>query len=181
MGEPHPRSTALAGSRNMNEAVDLSAVKIFGFIASLSFILEGIFIPISPAAHIMFLMIYKWLSALDGRMFKYAVYWAVSAVIASLSTFYLTGSTPITLLLFTYSTSTLAYLAALWSASALFFVLLMRALEGVFGLWHFRAAAVAYSLGCPLFMARVGPLFLAYSFLVLSLAFLRIPNLIVSR
>ena len=163
------------GARQGCGAIDISLAKVFGFVGALSFVVEGILLPVTPAAHVILFASYLWAMrrfCIERR--RHLALWVATAIAASAATLYATGMTPVNLLFRRAPLEALALVALLWGISALPFYAVNDPLYKATGDYKFRLAWISYAAGATLFVANVGFIALAYAFLVLALAFLNL-------
>ncbi|WP_148682685.1 hypothetical protein [Pyrobaculum ferrireducens] len=140
---------------------------LLGVVGALAFCVEGVFLPISLAAHVLLLLSFRRLSTGPS---PYA--WFVSASTASLMTALALGTTPLRMLVtpYPYEPGNAVAVALLWLASGWFYWDVARSIDtGPLG----RGSAVAYVLGAGLFPVRIGWMLVIAAMVMLALALLR--------
>ncbi|AAL63415.1 possible respiratory chain protein [Pyrobaculum aerophilum str. IM2] len=171
------------------ERRDPSLIKVFGFIGALSFILEGLLLPVSIAAHILLLLAFRWASSYFGKIsiFRKAFVWFITAVAGSIA---IAATLKLTLLSLYLGGRMELWVGILWAASALPFWLLVAEMSRIskIGLftysgYTYAAGATAMALGAflmPLYEAlgtaliKISIFPIVYSFLLLGLALWKI-------
>jgi hypothetical protein len=140
--------------------------RLLGGVGALAFVLEGVVLPVSIAAHVLLFLVFRRFAPLRDSLF-----WFAAAGAASILTSTLLGITPVRLLLAPYPFEREAALtaAAAWLISAWFYWNIATAVFRRAGL----ASAALYTLGAGLFPLRIGFLFIAAAFLLLAYLFFK--------
>jgi hypothetical protein len=130
----------------------------------LAFVLEGVVLPVSIAAHVLLFLVFRKFAPLKDTLL-----WFAAAGAASILTSTLLGITPVRLLLAPYSFEREAALtaAATWLIPAWFYWNIATAVFWRAGL----ASAALYRAG--LFPLRIGFVFIAFAFLLLAYLFFK--------
>ncbi|MEM0464198.1 respiratory chain protein [Pyrobaculum sp.] len=159
---------------------DPSLIRVFGLIGSLSFILEGVILPVAVAAHVFLLLTYRWASHYCGRrsIFIFGVLWFAAAITASLTIAATMKLTFITV----YLGQLHPAVPLAWLMTVPPFYLAVRELSRCSGIGLFQLAFTAYALGVFLLLlglafiqaAAVSVFVIAYAFVALALAFWKI-------
>lgn len=137
--------------------------QLLGLIGALAFVLEGIFLPVSLAAHIILFFVFRKLAG--G---KTPLLWLALSAIASISTAFYLGVTPVRMMLAPYPAENAYAVGILWLISAWFY----WDIATRFGRLGF-ASSLLYALGAGLFAMRIGWLIMAAGVLTLALHFAR--------
>jgi hypothetical protein len=140
--------------------------RLLGGVGALAFVLEGVVLPVSIAAHVLLFLVFRKFAPLRDSLL-----WFAAAGAASILTSTLLGITPVRLLLAPYPFEREAALtaAAAWLISAWFYWNIATAVFKRAGL----ASAVLYTLGAGLFPLRIGFVFIAAAFLLLAYLFFK--------
>jgi len=140
--------------------------RLLGGVGALAFILEGVVLPVSIAAHVLLFLVFRRLAP-----FKDTLLWFATAGTASILTSVLLGLTPVRLLVAPYPFEREAALtvAAAWLISAWFYWNIATAIFQKRGL----LSAALYTLGAGLFALRIGFLFISLAALLLAVMFFK--------
>ncbi len=140
--------------------------RLLGGVGALAFILEGVLLPVSIAAHVLLFIVFQKL----GRL-RDALLWFATAGSASILTAVSLGVTPVRLLIAPYPVEkeALMAVASAWLLSAWFYWNIASALFKKAGV----ISAALYTLGAGLFPVRLGFLLIAAAFLLLALLFFK--------
>jgi hypothetical protein len=140
--------------------------RLLGGVGALAFVLEGVVLPVSIAAHVLLFLVFRRFAPLRDSLL-----WFAAAGAASILTSTLLGITPVRLLLAPYPFEREAALtaAAAWLISAWFYWNIATAVFKKAGL----ASAALYTLGAGLFPMRIGFLLIAAAFLLLAYLFFK--------
>jgi hypothetical protein len=140
--------------------------KLLGGVGALAFVLEGVVLPVSIAAHVLLFLVFRKFAPLRDSLL-----WFAAAGAASILTSTLLGITPVRLLLAPYPFEREAALiaAAAWLISAWFYWNIATAVFRGAGL----ASAALYTLGAGLFPLRIGFVLIAAAFFLLAYLFFK--------
>lgn len=158
----HPWLDSVAAIRNMEREL----YRLLGGIGALAFIVEGVVLPVSIAAHVLLFIVFQKLARPRD-----ALLWFGAAGSASILTAVSLGVTPVRLLTAPYPVEkeALLALASAWLLSAWFY---WNISTSIFQRWGVPSAAL-YTLGAGLFPLRVGFILIAGALLLLALLFFK--------
>ncbi|MEM1597421.1 MAG: respiratory chain protein [Pyrobaculum sp.] len=161
-------------SAGLERQSDPSLIKIFGFVGALSFILEGVLLPVAVAAHIILLLVFWWAARHfgDGKIVLAAGLWFATAVAASFTTAISLRLTFLTA--FMTQADVPPLVGAAWIASSAPYVYLMWHMYKNSKVGDFLHSAAAYVAGSALVVAKIGVLVLIYAFIPLAFALYKI-------
>jgi|GEM_PF-767539 hypothetical protein len=140
--------------------------RLLGGVGALAFVLEGVVVPVSIAAHILLFLVFQRLAPRRD-----ALLWLVTAGAASLLTSALLGVTPIRLLLalYPFSREDALVVTAFWLISAWFYWNIATAVFRRSGV----VSAALYALGAGLFPIRLGFLLISAGILLMGALFFK--------
>ena len=157
--------------------MEVGLIRLLGFLGALVFVLEGIMIPVSLAAHIILYLVFRMAAHhLNVRSLnRDALLWFITASFATIATYIITRSTPMVLVLgilgYLVPREQLAALSLVWLVSAAFYWNLTEKMRRFTGRNSFTVSAVLYVAGSIAFTVYLGALILAASFFVLAYSF----------
>ncbi|MFN3803833.1 MAG: respiratory chain protein [Pyrobaculum sp.] len=151
-------------------SLDPGPIKVFGVVGALSFIIEGILLPVAVVAHIFLLLASRWMAYYynNRQIYTMGLFWFATALTASLTTAAALRLTIITA--FLTNSPYLAHVAAAWIVTTVPFYILMERAYKATGVGLFKAAGMVYVAGAALFYLKAGVFLLAYAFVLLGVA-----------
>ncbi len=157
--------------------MEVGLIRLLGFLGALVFVLEGIMIPVSLAAHIILYIVFRMAAQYLNvqSLNRDTLLWFITASFATVVTYVVTRSTPMVLVLgvlgYSVPREQLAVLSMVWLVSALFYWNITEKMRRFTGKASFTVSAILYVAGSVAFTVYLGAPVLAAAFFTLAYAF----------